>query len=133
MTYKISAAVQLKLTETIVDGNFAKLIFQHTNFPFVLFLQNVVYEGRLSGSQESSNDGDGSEVALFGCHDGKMMQIGDYIIGSKHSDTEVVIPNAAVQEEPCFSVHALAVACVVPFQTPAICRNHDLPGASTDV
>jgi hypothetical protein len=37
----------ISLTETIVDGNLSKFIFQDTNLPFILFLENVVDKGGL--------------------------------------------------------------------------------------
>ena len=50
------------LTETIVNGNFTKLILQNTNLPLVLLLQDVVDESCLPGSKEASDDGDRGEI-----------------------------------------------------------------------
>ena len=55
---------ETRRTQTIIDGNFPKLVLQHTNFPIVLFLENVIYKGCLSGSQETSNHRDWGQVTL---------------------------------------------------------------------
>uniref|UniRef100_A0A7S3QDA8 Uncharacterized protein n=1 Tax=Chaetoceros debilis TaxID=122233 RepID=A0A7S3QDA8_9STRA len=53
---------ELMLTETVIDGYFTKLIFQYSDFPFILFLQDVINKSSLSRSKESSDNSDRGRV-----------------------------------------------------------------------
>lgn len=52
------------LTQPIIDGYFAEFVLEDAYLPLCLFLQNVIDECRLAGTQKASNDCDGCLLVI---------------------------------------------------------------------
>ena len=63
-------AISTKRTQSVINRDFSKFIFQDTNLPFILFLQNVIHQRRFAGTQKARNDRNGCQIGLISCGSG---------------------------------------------------------------